>query len=279
VSSQMHPLCCVPRQVSPRRDRDSERTLVASSSETISTFKNAGTDSDATTTIARTDERPPRARTMSSGTMISIQSTISSLSIACGHKNAISCAHLKSAPLSEVDIENQYLPPLHAPLRSAQSSLRSALGVHRQERSSVVPPRTLRRHTTSDDSSHRLASPPHTTRPVAPVASSSSSRIIRRSSSSDSLSTASSSEAPATPRTHSPLLDDSHHTLADLEQASRFRVNTVCVTCRKKGSNFPSCASCGEMWCSRECRLKGNGGRRHSCSRRTGMIGASTSHL
>lgn len=95
--------------------------------------------------------------------------------------------------------------------------------------------------------------------------SASPSRSIRRSSSRDSFSTAPSSEAPATPKSHSPLLPEIRPSLADLEHASRFRVQAQCVTCRKPGSNFPSCSRCGETWCSRECRLKGSGGSRHVC--------------
>ncbi|OCH91842.1 hypothetical protein OBBRIDRAFT_791817 [Obba rivulosa] len=279
VSTQVHPLCCVPRQVSPHRH--SERTLVASPSETISLSKASSMGRNGIMRVTKptgTLEQPSRDRTMSSGTMVSMRSTISTLSIACGHKNGNSRSHIKTAPLSEVDIENQHLLPVHAPLRSAQASLRSVLGVQRKERPALTSFEALNQHTTSDHSNGNLLSPAHTTKILRPTASS-SSQIIRHASSSDSLSTASSSEAPVTPRTHSPLLDESRPTLADLEQASRFRVNAVCITCRRKGSNFPSCASCGEMWCSRECRLKWNSGRRHSCSRTTGMIGGSTSYL
>ncbi|EMD39960.1 hypothetical protein CERSUDRAFT_122092 [Gelatoporia subvermispora B] len=262
--------------VRPRRDRNPERTLVASPSDTISIFKDSSKTGASGSRHTDTSERPSRARTMSSGTLMSFQSTISTFSMASGHKDGC-CTHLKTPPLSEVDLEVQHMPPVHAPLRSAQTSLRLVVGVQKKERPPLTPSAAQARHMVSDHPTNSVLSPGHTTR-NPPRALPIASRIIRRSSSPDSLSTASSSEAPATPRTHSPLLDESRptSTLEDLEQASRFRVNAVCVTCRKKGSNFPSCSSCGEMWCSRECRLKSNGGRGHLCSRRTG---ASTSHI
>lgn len=91
------------------------------------------------------------------------------------------------------------------------------------------------------------------------------SRSVRRSPSTESLATASSSEAPATPREHSPLLTTLNPPLEDLERTSRFRIRAVCAVCQKKGSNFPSCAKCGEAWCSRDCRTKGSSTGRHVC--------------
>ncbi|KAJ7191922.1 hypothetical protein GGX14DRAFT_578514 [Mycena pura] len=41
-----------------------------------------------------------------------------------------------------------------------------------------------------------------------------------------------------------------------LERASRYGTgHVVCPTCKKKGTNFPRCKWCAQMWCSRECRL------------------------
>lgn len=93
-------------------------------------------------------------------------------------------------------------------------------------------------------------------------------RHLRRTNSTDSLSTVSSSEAPATPRNHSPLLGHDQPTLVDLEHHSKFRSSSVCVACKKSGANFPSCPKCGETWCSRGCRLKGSDGTRHLCQER-----------
>ncbi|KAH9936302.1 uncharacterized protein B0H18DRAFT_319547 [Fomitopsis serialis] len=96
---------------------------------------------------------------------------------------------------------------------------------------------------------------------------------LRRSTSADSLSTVSSSEAPATPRNHSPLLGHNRPTLVDLEDHSRFRSPGVCVTCKRHGANFPTCSRCGETWCSRGCRLKGSNGTRHHCHEGLSMSG------
>ena len=88
-----------------------------------------------------------------------------------------------------------------------------------------------------------------------------------------SLETVSSSEGPETPRGHSPLHSPiqtiKSPTLSYLEYRSRIRVPGVCVTCRKAGSNFPSCSACGDTWCSRGCRVVATGGKKHNCHRRT----------
>ena len=85
--------------------------------------------------------------------------------------------------------------------------------------------------------------------------------------------TAPSSAGPLTPiqsRTTSPTLRKQVlqplEILEVLEARSKFRVRTSCATCQQPGSNFPCCPRCGEMWCSRECRLKSGDGRRHICS-------------
>jgi len=51
--------------------------------------------------------------------------------------------------------------------------------------------------------------------------------------------------------------------LASLEKKSRLCSRTICVTCSKPGLDYPSCGRCGDVWCSRACRLKG--GKRHVC--------------
>jgi hypothetical protein len=51
---------------------------------------------------------------------------------------------------------------------------------------------------------------------------------------------------------------------ASLERNSKFcRSSMGCATCGKAGSDFPRCGKCGDMWCSRTCRL--NGKARHQC--------------
>ena len=54
--------------------------------------------------------------------------------------------------------------------------------------------------------------------------------------------------------------------LATLEKKSKLCTRRVhCATCKKSGVDYPKCSKCGEMWCSRECRLRG--GNRHPCAR------------
>jgi len=56
-----------------------------------------------------------------------------------------------------------------------------------------------------------------------------------------------------------------HPILEAVEGASKLSYRTVCVTCLKPGKDFPRCPRCGDMWCSRECRMQG--GKRHLCRR------------
>lgn len=60
-----------------------------------------------------------------------------------------------------------------------------------------------------------------------------------------------------------------HPVLESLERGSMFRVKTACATCGQRGSNFPCCPKCGEMWCSRACRLRKGDGKRHVCAKKT----------
>lgn len=116
-----------------------------------------------------------------------------------------------------------------------------------------------------------LARAPPPPPPVLP----SRKRTVSRVPSFASLDTVSSSEGPETPRGHySPLPSPSHtrspsDSLSYLEHTSRLRVPGVCVTCKRQGANFPSCSLCGDMWCSRECRVQATRGHKHTCARRT----------
>ncbi|KAI0086504.1 hypothetical protein BDY19DRAFT_995794 [Irpex rosettiformis] len=99
---------------------------------------------------------------------------------------------------------------------------------------------------------------------------------VSRAPSFASLNTASvsSSEGPATPHSTSSSFDSPvSPTLSYLEHTSRIRVPCVCVTCKRTGANFPSCPSCGDTWCSRECRLAdadvGVSAGKHQCAIRT----------
>lgn len=109
---------------------------------------------------------------------------------------------------------------------------------------------------------------PHPHSPVVP----SISRTPSPYTDPESLPSVPSSAGPSTPtrsRTSSPIgtTRSLHSVLESLEDASKFHVRTCCATCKKVGSNFPCCPKCGEMWCSRACRLQGNSGKRHECGR------------
>ena len=99
---------------------------------------------------------------------------------------------------------------------------------------------------------------------------------ICRTPSSDSGSeyfpTAPSSAGPTTPTHTAATLpfarkSELHPVLESLERTSMFSVQTACATCGKHGSNFPCCPKCGEMWCSRVCRLQKGNGKRHICAK------------
>ncbi|KAI0372144.1 hypothetical protein BV20DRAFT_98943 [Pilatotrama ljubarskyi] len=93
-------------------------------------------------------------------------------------------------------------------------------------------------------------------------------------SGSEYFPTAPSSAGPATPVHAATVLPQARKSesslypvLESLERSSMFCVQTACATCGKHGSNFPCCPRCGEMWCSRSCRLQRGNGKRHICSK------------
>jgi hypothetical protein len=54
--------------------------------------------------------------------------------------------------------------------------------------------------------------------------------------------------------------------LAELERKSKLlRAKTACSTCGALGTDYPKCPRCGDMWCSRQCRI--GVGKKHICSR------------
>lgn len=57
-----------------------------------------------------------------------------------------------------------------------------------------------------------------------------------------------------------------HPVLEGLERKSRVSCSSQCSTCLKSGRDFPRCGRCGQMWCSRDCRLQG--GKKHICPSR-----------
>ncbi|KZT12045.1 uncharacterized protein LAESUDRAFT_164293 [Laetiporus sulphureus 93-53] len=173
---------------------------------------------------------------------------------------------LKAEPALATDLRNHEASHRVASAREAHEALRLLLRPPLDRaRPSPAPELPSHAETPSPD----IPTPGPITETPLFLDIASSSRGLARSLSRESFSTASSSEAPETPKTHSSLLvHEWRPTLTDLEHASRFRVQAVCVICKKNGANFPSCPRCGEMWCSRDCRLKGNNGARHTCRRR-----------
>ncbi|CAL1713095.1 unnamed protein product [Somion occarium] len=118
-----------------------------------------------------------------------------------------------------------------------------------------------------NNSHHRPSNAPLYSSSTSRTSSSSMAMRNSRPPSFTSIDTASSSEGPATPRANSPIRSlgrEREVSLESLERTSRLRTPTSCVTCKKSGSNFPSCPKCGDMWCSRQCRIKACKGGRHS---------------
>ncbi|KAK7690092.1 hypothetical protein QCA50_006738 [Cerrena zonata] len=203
--------------------------------------------------------------------------------------------------------------PLKPPTKTVPvSKARTTSGVDRQSFSSsrpslpaaaardklheiVVQQDIVRRSThgiiQSDDDSLRywtIENNPHsrpacTSSPSSSHASSSSLDISRsRAPSFSSIATASSSEGPKTPRPNSPIHTPTHDldmSLSEVEHMSKLRTPAACVTCRKSGTNFPSCSKCGSMWCSRQCRVNACKRGNHSCHRAvSGVFNATESH-
>ncbi|RPD62412.1 hypothetical protein L226DRAFT_532580 [Lentinus tigrinus ALCF2SS1-7] len=271
-------LCCIPRSNGipcahahmRRRSASNVGSKARSSSRAASKARASPIEEEVSPKALTESLRPQiRGRTMSSP-KVSGQLT-SGLPVS-----------LKSPALSSIDIENHDASATYNYLASARDSLLSFMsGLPIEERPSRAPTRTFRDHSTSTSpgassnsrapskASTSPASRPRTISRVSqqrsPTRFSTRGRSPSPTSSIDSLDTASSSEAPATPRTHSILAHElpASSSLEELERTSRFRVPCVCMTCKRAGSNFPSCAKCGDMWCSRECRV-GTAGT-HAC--------------
>ncbi|KAI8978682.1 hypothetical protein BD414DRAFT_115410 [Trametes punicea] len=174
----------------------------------------------------------------------------------------------KSPARSSIDLQNHDATATYNYFSSARDALLTFMGHTPADESSCDPTRTSFRGRvpsprSPDSTSSRY--PPASVVSEQRSRTRSSTRSTSRTPSIDSVDTASSSEAPATPKTHSVLVHELLPTLDDLERASRFRVDSKCMRCHRTGSNFPSCAKCGEKWCSRECRLQGQRGATHAC--------------
>ncbi len=196
---------------------------------------------------------------------------------------AIASATLKAQAVTSVYMQNHSASSLY-PSVSAGQNLRSLIGDNMSGRlTRPIPPQFS--PVDQVQWTPLPTAPAIVPTPVPPKTTfappSSSVRSFSRVPSFASLDTASSSEGPETPRGHSPLPSSTHEplspSLSDLERTTRIRVPGSCVTCKKTGHNFPSCPTCGDAWCSRECRVQGNGGsKKHTCQRR--MSGISILH-
>ena len=68
--------------------------------------------------------------------------------------------------------------------------------------------------------------------------------------------------ATPTPATRTNSSSGMNAILAEVEQASKFRMHSTCSKCAREGLDYPKCPRCNETWCSRECRVAGG---KHSC--------------
>ncbi|KAK0464609.1 uncharacterized protein EV420DRAFT_1053251 [Desarmillaria tabescens] len=182
---------------------------------------------------------------------------------ACSRKRTISAVSRLSARASKVSVQPKVEPSVaataqtgphdaygaFAPTPSASSSLHQfattskTTGILRRR----VRPPLMWRDTWSEPSS-----------PTSPTSSQDSASAIHTP-----LET-----TPDSPRAHVRLHSELNPILASLERKSKLCTNRVrCATCGKPGSDYPRCGKCGEMWCSRDCRLQGR--KRHVCSRTT----------
>ena len=66
----------------------------------------------------------------------------------------------------------------------------------------------------------------------------------------------------ATPTTRTRSNSGMNSILAEVEKASKFRMQSTCSKCQREGLDYPKCPRCNETWCSRECRVAGG---KHSC--------------
>ncbi|KAI0754955.1 hypothetical protein C8Q80DRAFT_1266486 [Daedaleopsis nitida] len=212
---------------------------------------------------------------------------------------------LKSPALSSIDLENHDAAGNYSYFSTARDSLLSCMGtIPVDERPSRALTRSAHRDghapsrrssassSASSSSSASRPSPLSSSRaiPVGRGAEqhsrprpSARHRSSSRTPSIDSVDTASSSEAPATPRTQSLLPHELPATepvvaqevlppaLEELERTSPYHVPSECSQCRTKGSNFPSCRKCGVQWCSRNCRVGKNGAVAHVCPPRDAL--------
>ncbi|KDQ62418.1 hypothetical protein JAAARDRAFT_30323 [Jaapia argillacea MUCL 33604] len=190
--------------------------------------------------------------------------TMSLLSVSSA-SSKISLEATKATPIAELSVcDDASTCGSFTPTRSAFDSLR----LHKSSTSQW-----------QSNSSHH-PSPPSPECPSSPVGSTFSSipsisRTTSPVSPTDSLYTADTSvhsSPQSTLKLRAPLRRVESNTmnpiLSNLETASKLRTTCRCATCGVPGSNFPKCPRCAEMWCSRECRVRSCGGKKHVCSTR-----------
>ncbi|KAI0917165.1 hypothetical protein AcV5_007711 [Taiwanofungus camphoratus] len=265
VSAEAQHLCCVPRQghISEHHAPGHKASTPPSATKVSSGHpRQCHRRRPEVQGASHSDRSSRREKESSMSSALLSEGGISRMSIVHPIKIDGYPRSLKTKPLWALDMQNHAGSKSYDSSISAQESLRSLLEQSHDEQRSPHATATIHRM-----ENHIHVSSPSVLELSRDAPSMRSTRSRSRSPSSDSLATASSSEAPETPRAHS-ILHEVRPTLVDLEYASRFRVHAVCVTCSKTGANFPSCARCGEMWCSRDCRLKGNSGSRHACQGR-----------
>jgi len=206
--------------------------------------------------------------------------TLSQFSITFSRTSKISFDLRKACPTSTVNAVTGSCNAQSSPSASASASLRSLAGPHSsreqtslrglQRKKCPMPGMTVDTALSAHSSLETSPSSPSSS--LSTKSSKSSIRSISRTSStscvSDIPSTAPSSAVPSKPpslkaKTQCTQL---HPVLAACERRSKMSSRTVCATCMKVGYDYPKCAKCGEMWCSRVCRLR-DGGKRHICSK------------
>jgi len=265
-------LCCVPQQTSGISHHHSKKgkgklVEIPPNNQAVTLDLPSKQYRDRASSIAVARHRqlitPPgkttSARNLARLTVGSVNSKIKpSLNLKTQATFAISTAH-------EPPTRAAYLVP-----RTARESLLSSIAGDKASIESSSRNNDLQiSHHPEDGACHSHPSPNDTPRRPSLALTTSSFVRSRRTPSFASVTTASSSEGPETPRGNSPLLTPSlelhQPSLGAIEHSSRFRVRTLCATCKKTGSNFPSCQQCGDMWCSRQCRMKAGTGGSHSC--------------
>lgn len=181
---------------------------------------------------------------------------------------------LKSLPTTSISMHTSSTTKL-SPMLSVSSRLRAAIRVPCCD---AIPSMSSPSADIIDqDQWCALPRPPALERPTLPplvTADTTPTHTLSRVPSFASFDTLASSEGPKTPEAnslfHSPTASEEtlSPTLKYLEHKSRIRVPSTCVTCSRTGSNFPSCPMCKDTWCSRECRVVANRGKKHACHKR-----------